>query len=676
MKLKLLETWSKRHTGELGFALPDGWQLATHQWEVYEALHDPDIDVVFDTAMTGDGKSLAAFLPLLRSKNNRFTSGLFAYPTNELIKDQENGLAAYQEKFAANLRTTLLNGPTIASYKEEIIDGGEKITSYSAIRDHLFGCNILLTNPDIFNLVYTFAYVPTINPATLAQEFSNRFPYIVFDEFHIFNTPQIAMILDALLFIKANTGDHFKSKFLFLSATPQKLLEEKLQLAGLRHRMIEGSYSHGQSNSSSHRKILEETVLELQSCEANSGGILSWIKNNVQVILDFFIKHPDSKGAIICNSVFAAKQVYGYLLEVLKETTIDVGENTGLTGKDNRQASYEKKLMVATSTVDVGVDFKINFLIFESLNAGTFIQRLGRLGRHEGFSAYQAIALLPEFMVQRLNDELADVQVVERPRFFSALESVFPAETEFRSYISRWGGLRVIWKLQKLSKGYERNKLATLLKAYQPKVEAVFNINRGTWGMAKSLENDYSLYEELLAFRGASQMDVWVYDSVSGAVSSVNVLRLLSGVEFYLITRSKAETLARGLKNFYPNRLGLYAKILNYREERIGAALVYEGVFRDDAYLNHAKDRVGFRIESPHPEVGRLSNALETQALCTCVVQDSSQSLRKLLRLPPFFEILDVRDTSGAFYAVAFGQDALLLDSLVHYRKVDTYAIC
>jgi len=35
-------------------------------------------------------------------------------------------------------------------------------------------------------------------------------------------------------------------------------------------------------------------------------------------------------------------------------------------------------LVLGTSTIDVGVDFKINFLIFESESAGSFIQRLGR----------------------------------------------------------------------------------------------------------------------------------------------------------------------------------------------------------------------------------------------------------------------------------------------------------
>jgi CRISPR-associated endonuclease/helicase Cas3 len=674
VNLTLLTTWSKRFTGQLDFALPAGWQLATHQKEVYDALHDPDIDVVFDTAMTGDGKSLAAYLPLLRPKGQGLGNGIFAYPTNELIRDQEIGVKKYQKAFQKDFRCNLLNGPEIAAYKDEVVAGNEKISSFSAIRDQLFGCNALLTNPDIFNLIYSFAYAPSINPATLAQEFSNRFSYIVFDEFHVFNTPQVAMILDAMLFIKANLGKAFSTKFLFLSATPQKILEEKLQAAQLRYCVIEGIYSHGDPLVDS-RKILQEVTLDIQVCDSSTGGIVAWVQNNLNEIINFFHQNPHSKGAIICNSVFNAKQVYNYLLDALKETSIELGENTGLTGKEERHASYDKHLMIATSTVDVGVDFEINFLIFESLNAGTFIQRLGRVGRHEGFTRYHAVALLPDFMVQKLSSHNLKNRMIERPSLFNIIREVFPQEEEFKRFIPRWGALRVIWKLQKLSRAWEKDKLNRLIEDYYPKSEAVFNVKPQTWKIAKNFEEDNSLYEELLGFRGAGKMEVWVYDPKSRAVGSVNILRLISGIDFELLTKERAQELVRGLGNFYPSRLGLYAQINNYRAEKLKARLVYTNRFREDKYLNHAKDRFGFRIESLHPEIRKLSRALEGKFLCTCVVQDSSTSLRSRLRLPPFFETYDVEDISGAFYAVAFGQDALLLDSLVHFRKVNSFEI-
>src|SRR6266545_6079441 len=69
---------------EVTQCLPKGWQLSQHQLATYRALGDPGVDVVINTAMTGDGKSLAGLLPLLA--NNRNILALF--PTNELAQDQ------------------------------------------------------------------------------------------------------------------------------------------------------------------------------------------------------------------------------------------------------------------------------------------------------------------------------------------------------------------------------------------------------------------------------------------------------------------------------------------------------------------------------------------------------------------------------------------------------------
>lgn len=116
MKLTLQETWSKCHQDSMPFTLPADWQLATHQWEVYQALNQPDVDIVFDTAMTGDGKTLAANLPMLRPQQR--WNGVFIYPTNELIRDQQRQASEYQKSFDIELETQLVNGAEIARLAE------------------------------------------------------------------------------------------------------------------------------------------------------------------------------------------------------------------------------------------------------------------------------------------------------------------------------------------------------------------------------------------------------------------------------------------------------------------------------------------------------------------------------------------------------------------------------
>ena len=66
---------------KLAQSIPAGWHLSQHQVETYKALISPDVDVVINTAMTGDGKSLAAYLPTLVLPNHH---AFGMYPTIEL----------------------------------------------------------------------------------------------------------------------------------------------------------------------------------------------------------------------------------------------------------------------------------------------------------------------------------------------------------------------------------------------------------------------------------------------------------------------------------------------------------------------------------------------------------------------------------------------------------------
>ena len=60
-----------------GIKVPQGWRLSWHQVETWKALNDPDVDVIFNTAMTGDGKSLAAYLRTLQGYFPMFISVIF-----------------------------------------------------------------------------------------------------------------------------------------------------------------------------------------------------------------------------------------------------------------------------------------------------------------------------------------------------------------------------------------------------------------------------------------------------------------------------------------------------------------------------------------------------------------------------------------------------------------------
>lgn len=674
MELKLLETWSKRHQGPLSFEQHCPWILATHQHEVYQALHDPEIEVVFDVAMTGDGKTLAAFLPAMRSSKLRRT--MVAYPTNELIRDQEHQTRIMMDAFQVNRQVGILNSTALDEYSKE----QDVPKRFEAIKDQLFNHDWMLTNPDLFHLIESFGYVhPKQNPATLAEELHNQMHYMVFDEFHIFGAPQIASVLDAMLFIRASRGQKKPMKFLFLSATPNPHFLSALEKAGIKYKIIEGEYRHGtQPSEGSYRSILKPATLRLNASEKNTGGILGHVEQHLSEIIAFHQRQPQGqfKGLIICNSVFAAKKLYKYLQTVLPEHGISVGENTGLTGDQRRREAFSADLIVATSTVDVGVDFKINFLLFESLDGGSFVQRLGRLGRHEGFQEYLAVALLPTFLLERFAEHHQDGQTLARTDFLHKVRNeIFPEQQDFRHYLGRWGSVQATLRLMQLHKKSLNGKYDAVVQTYQPAAQQVFGIKQHTLAHTFNLSNNHKpVIDELRTFRGSGTLDVWVYDPDTEAIQTLSVFRLLSGTEFHLMSETEAKKIALRLnKRFHQPTSKLYARIEHFMDESRPVYLRYRGdILNDTASLNVATDRRGFYLDTKNPNLKKINDHLEYIDLCTCLVKEDPESIRRGFKLPALFGLYDVMDASGAKYSVAFQQDALLLDTLFFFRKTQS----
>ncbi|MEZ4684300.1 MAG: type I-D CRISPR-associated helicase Cas3' [Caldilineaceae bacterium] len=179
-----------------------------------------------------------------------------------------------------------------------------------------------------------------------------------------------------------------------------------------------------------------------------------------EVLLAFFRRNsPAAKGAVIVNSVAQAKRLVVRLRALCEPHGLRVGENTGLTSRTLRAESFDCDLLVGTSTVDVGVDFQINFLLFESRDAGSFLQRLGRLGRHTGYvhdgqsidfaGGFQAHALLPPWTLEALAKPtdsnvtpLVDEMEPDREQFIDAIRSAYLPTADFAQYARYWGGLQ------------------------------------------------------------------------------------------------------------------------------------------------------------------------------------------------------------------------------------------
>lgn len=676
-----------------GVTLPPDWtSLSWHQAATLQALREPQIDVVFNTAMTGDGKSLAAYLAAMTSR----TYTLATYPTNELARDQEKQVRGYKDKFQPHNKD--IYDPQIyrlnAAILEDFIETKKLSSKLAGLIDRSDNSEILLTNPDIFHYIHDFRYLRRNkegkgdNANRLFANIDKNYKLFVFDEFHIFSSPQMTNIINAILLIKHTVPG---KQFLFLSATPNKLLQDFLSSAGLKYRTINPveQKAYQFSPVAGWRQISYPINLTFpQKLEPKFRSSYDWILENAETtILKFFQDNPNSKGAIILNSIAAVKKLLSKLKNIFEPLGFKVRENTGLTGETAKSKSVEEAdLLLGTSTIDVGVDFKINFLVFEAADAGNFIQRFGRLGRHEGFETYQAYALLPNFIVERLFEAdkhpLQDGETYDRITFSKVISEYYSYVNEFEQYPKRWGGIQsacVYSELLRLSHQYP-----DAAKNFGNDIQKALDISvKKKFGQIKHCQSEgkQKVIDEARSFRGSSQLNCAIYDVTNpeepegDRFKTYNLPSLLSNFNFEWMREQEAEFIsqvkATGLvtSRFNKDKVLCYLKLTGYREVREDWQFYCS---RDDISEIAKSGKVqvlkGLEVWQPHGSgINQISRALSNRGL-VCFISDCDRAtIRAKLGLPIHFQAYSlsdrVNDTKPP-YTIAFGQSALLLETL------------
>jgi len=674
-----------------GIELPAGWSsLSWHQVETFNALSDPGLDIIFNTAMTGDGKSLAAYLKAMTGLN----STLAMYPTNELARDQERQVQDYKKKFNPKYDPQIyrLTSATL----ENFVETNQLSSKQQGIINRINNSEILLTNPDIFHYIHDFRYLRRgrsrqgDNADKLFRKLDEAYKFFVFDEFHIFSSPQIASILNALLLIKHTAA---KRKFLFLSATPSDLLLNFLKRSGFSYKIIdpvaEGAYQFSECQEAGWRSISQPITLTFpDDLQPNAQASCDWITENAEsVILKFFLEHLGSKGAIILNSIASVYKLLAKLKPLFEQHGLTVLPNTSLTGESERARSVlDADLLIGTSTIDVGVDFKINFLVFEASDAGNFIQRFGRLGRHQGFPAYTAYALIPNFLVASLfkgkgnNQPAALIHQAEYDRvsFTQAIRDSWSFVNQFEGYPQRWGSVQSVCMHMELRKKHMAETYPDAQKGFRSDVENALNVNLG----GKYAQVDYLLkqeqrkiVDEARSFRGSSQLDCAVYDATSSdeperdRFKTYHLPGLLSNFVFDP-PMEKTEFLqkveAAGLPTKRFKNALCYLQLKDYREVRENWHFYYD---EDDFDMIKGAGRVQMikRLQITG-SFNAISDALSRREM-VCFISDCDRAyLRTKLGLPMQFQAYgfsDRYDDKAPPYTIAFGQSALMLESLI-----------
>ncbi|NEZ54668.1 type I-D CRISPR-associated helicase Cas3' [Adonisia turfae] len=641
--------------------------LSSHQAETAAAVFDGEADIIFNTSVTGDGKSLAATLPILLDSQYRMV-GL--YPTNELVEDQLRGQQDYHQKFGLNAqkRIDLLYGQELA--RRVKANDRNRFRELELAIQHK---PVLLTNPDLFHLMLHFRYRNAAYDNAELPMLMATFPdYWVFDEFHIFGPHQEAAVLNSLCFIRASAQG--KRKFLFTSATPKTTFIKQLEASGFKVKSISGQYAS--EARTGYRPILQPVELEFVKLKPKQ-GILDWLQDNVGLLQNLLLAEANGRGLLILNSVAQAGRVVR-LLKTLLPDNFEITEISGRIDRQERRKTQEKLkdsphpvLVVGTSAVDVGVDFKIHLLIFESNNSATVIQRLGRLGRHQGFHKYHAFCLLPghaPWIYSRLEKSLNEGQVVERQMLNDAIRSVFEEPKEFEQYRQQWGALQaqgMLWQIKQVSESAKVMEpicdriLSALIPVYS---EAKLEGARKCWHAMGNDSIGKATQEELLRFRGGTTLQAAVWDD--HRFYTYDLLRLLPYTHVEIIEES--DFLAAAEKAGYGEEFFSYAKVYikvqQWLDERLNIRLScrYDGSQLTCCDLIQIK---GLRIENhPQIEVVRALSQRKVLAFLIRLKEDQRHwDVGKILYLSPLFGLHHLTDASEQSYACAFNQDALLL---------------
>ncbi|MGL5875645.1 MAG: type I-D CRISPR-associated helicase Cas3', partial [Xenococcaceae cyanobacterium] len=468
------------------------------------------------------------------------------------------------------------------------------------------------------------------------------------------------------------------------------------------------------------RKISREIQLNFIPVEPSSRHSEQWLKDNAQILLDYFLQNPGSKGAIILNSIAAVKRLTPFFRDLLKSYGLTVGENTGLSGKTTRENSRKADLILGTSTIDVGVDFKINLLLFESADAGNFIQRLGRLGRHDRyekdgrdieFKVFTAYALTPNFLVGRLfgeeNHPFNRDGIYDRAYLNQQIRQQYTPVNDFRNYYSRWALIQSVNLCGKNGLGNPRlqEQYKDSLDKFKTTTEDIFDtsFNRVA-GCLRRWRNEWKelsgkdgnpIAQEASSFRGSSPLQCGILDltetnlgeqfktyDLPGILSNLDI-EMMSEAEFQKQIKATIETTKQPIaKGRFRSCLG-FMKLHGYREERIDWRFTYPAEKLQEAVNG---DRVqillGLQILQPQNRwIDRINQRLGKEALVSYLLPCPAIESRKRLRLPMHFPLYPIdeagrrdslRDSFAsrdAQYSIAFGQAALLLETVAYRIK-------
>ena len=521
--------------------------LLYHQWRTEEALQNSAL--VMNTYNTGTGKTRASLLHLFHLPEDGRSHVLFIAPTNELLHQHAVDIQAFVDEHQLPFLVLEINADKLRKLADpDVVNRqGERLTRLlrnpreyaeqlgldlaSSQRPSL----VLVINPDLFYYAFYWQFAPA-DQRNLFQAMVTTFRYIVIDEFHYYNSKQLANFL--LYLVLSREFGYFtdnQRRLCLLSATPDHKLRTYLDriLGSDGWTLIAPNNESSESTGYPTVPVLAPLALTIQA-----GAVDTFAQTEAQVIKDWLAEGND--GAMISGALWRVNNAFSILRYAVGDERI--GRITGAQPVKQRRIDQFKPLILATPTVDIGYNFlkytksrqNLDFVVFDARFQDELIQRMGRagrvLGKQEVGTPARAIALLDQDVVAAFAP--LNGSTMTRTEFTSFLDkqAPIPHKDDFSAYLSAGGMLEnayPIWRVRDMFARSEESVLERMFDAmkdvFAPASSWSYQGIGRCWSRARSIERYLDSADEVKAKDTADLMAEFLGWSMSQKVQVEDV---------------------------------------------------------------------------------------------------------------------------------------------------------
>jgi CRISPR-associated endonuclease/helicase Cas3 len=219
------------------------------------------------------------------------------------------------------------------------------------------------------------------------------------------------------------------------------------------------------------------------------------------------------------------------------------------------------------------------------------------------------------------------------------------------------------------------------------KVEGKFRYCEKEWKEKFNKDKGNPIAEDASSFRGSSPLQCGLYDmtepnegdrfktyDLTGILSNLEIEPMTEAAFMRLLKETSERTGQPIPKSRFEYCMG-FMKLLSYRDERSNWRFTYNGDLKEVADSWKVQVLSGIGIWQPDNRwIDKVNERLKKQAIVAYVLNRPVAEIKARLLLPMHFQIYGICDQQTLLdpvpsYAIAFGQSALLLDTLAYTFK-------